>query len=36
MLTIRERRPATRTMRGWAIDVLEEAGAIRESRRTAG
>ncbi|MCK1562799.1 hypothetical protein IVB08_02085 [Bradyrhizobium sp. 173] len=24
------RRPAIRTMRGWAIDVLQEAGAIRE------
>jgi hypothetical protein len=30
MLMTRERRPATRTMRGWAIDVLKEAGAIRE------
>jgi hypothetical protein len=30
MLTIRERRPATRTMCGWAIDVLKEVGAIRE------
>jgi hypothetical protein len=29
MLMTRE-RPATRTMRGWAIDVLQEAGAIRE------
>jgi hypothetical protein len=29
MLMTRERRPATRTMRGWAIDVLQEAGAIR-------
>jgi hypothetical protein len=27
MLTTSERRP---TMRGWAIDVLHEAGAIRE------
>jgi len=30
MLMTRERKPATRTMRGWAIDVLQEAGAIRE------
>jgi len=25
-----ERRPATRTLQGWAIAVLQEAGAIRE------
>lgn len=25
-----ERRPAVRTMRGWAIHVLQESGAIRE------
>jgi ATP-dependent DNA ligase len=30
MLTTSERRPAIRTMRGWAIDVLQNAGAIRE------
>ncbi|WP_249137713.1 hypothetical protein [Bradyrhizobium tropiciagri] len=30
MLTTRERRPAIRTVRGWAIQVLREAGAIRE------
>ena len=30
MLMTRERRPATRTLRGWAISVLQEAGAIRE------
>jgi len=30
MLTTSERRPAIRTMRGWAIYVLQEAGAIRE------
>jgi hypothetical protein len=29
MLMTREPRPAIRTMRGWAIDVLQEAGAIR-------
>jgi hypothetical protein len=30
MPTIKERRPTTRTLRGWAISVLQEAGAIRE------
>ena len=30
MLMTRERRPAIRTLRGWAISVLLEAGAIRE------
>ena len=30
MLTTKERRPATRTLRGWAISVLQEAGAIKE------
>jgi hypothetical protein len=30
MLMIRERRPVIRTLRGWAISVLLEAGAIRE------
>jgi hypothetical protein len=30
MLTTSERRPAIRTLRGWAIHVLQEAGAIRE------
>ena len=30
MLRIKERRPAIRTLRGWAISVLQEAGAIRE------
>src|SRR5256885_7244758 len=30
MLMTSERRPATQTMRGWAISVLQEAGAIRE------
>ena len=30
MLMTRDRRPAIRTMRGWAIDVLQEAGAIHE------
>jgi hypothetical protein len=30
MLTIKERKPAVRTLRGWAISVLHEAGAIRE------
>jgi hypothetical protein len=30
MLIASERRPAIRTLRGWAITVLQEAGAIRE------
>jgi hypothetical protein len=30
LMTMRERRPAIRTLRGWAISVLQEAGAIRE------
>ncbi len=30
MLLTKERRPAIRTLRGWAISVLQEAGAIRE------
>ena len=30
MLMFRERRPTIRTLRGWAISVLLEAGAIRE------
>lgn len=30
MLMSNERRPAIRTLRGWAISVLQEAGAIRE------
>jgi hypothetical protein len=30
MLMTSERRPPIRTMRGWAIDMLQEAGAIRE------
>jgi hypothetical protein len=30
MLTTREKRAATRTLRGWAISVLQEAGAIME------
>jgi hypothetical protein len=30
MLMIKERRPAIRTLRGWAISVLQESGAIRE------
>ncbi len=29
MLMMKERRPAIRTLRGWAISVLQEAGAIR-------
>jgi hypothetical protein len=30
MLMTKEKRPAIRTLRGWAINVLLEAGAIRE------
>ena len=30
MLMTSERRPAMRTLRGWAIAVLQEAAAIRE------
>lgn len=30
MLIGKERKPAIRTPRGWAIGVLQEAGAIRE------
>jgi hypothetical protein len=30
MLMTNERRPAIRTLRGWAISILQEAGAIRE------
>lgn len=29
MLKFKERRPAIRTLRGWAISVLSEVGAIR-------
>ncbi|WP_342737457.1 hypothetical protein [Bradyrhizobium sp. B117] len=30
MLMTRDRRTAIRTLRGWAISLLQEAGAIRE------
>jgi hypothetical protein len=30
MLMMKARRPPIRTLRGWAISVLQEAGAIRE------
>jgi hypothetical protein len=30
MLVMNERRPAVRTLHGWAISVLQEGGAIRE------
>lgn len=30
MLMTKERRPGIRTLRGWAINVLQEAGAIHE------
>jgi hypothetical protein len=30
MLMTKERRTAIRTLRGWAISILQEAGAVRE------
>ena len=36
MLVMKERRPAIRTLRGWAISVLQEAGAVSECESTAG
>ncbi|MDA9448737.1 MULTISPECIES: hypothetical protein [unclassified Bradyrhizobium] len=30
MLMTREKRPTIRSLRGWAISVLQDAGAIRE------
>jgi hypothetical protein len=30
MLMTKEKRPAIRTLRGWAIGALQDAGAIRE------
>lgn len=30
MLMMKERRPAIRTLQGWAIGVLQEAGAVHE------
>jgi hypothetical protein len=30
MLMTKQRRPAIRTLRGWAINVLLQAGAVRE------
>ena len=30
MLMTKEKRPAIRTLRGWGISVLNDAGAIRE------
>lgn len=30
MLMTKQRRPTIRTLRGWAISVLQDAGAIRE------
>jgi len=32
MLMINERRPAIRTLRGWAISALQEAGAAAQPR----
>jgi hypothetical protein len=36
MFRERRRRPAIRTLRGWAVSVLQEAGAIQECESTAG
>lgn len=36
MLMFKERRPAIWTLRGWAISVLNEAGAIRECETHGG
>jgi hypothetical protein len=36
LMTTREKRPATRTLRGWAIAVLQEAGAIKECEEHGG
>ena len=33
MLMMKERRPAFRTIEGWARSILIEAGAIRECKR---
>ena len=33
MLMTKDRRSAIRSLRGWAISVLQEAGAIRECER---
>jgi hypothetical protein len=30
LMLFKKKRPAIRTLRGWAISVLQEAGAIRE------
>ncbi|MET4149064.1 MULTISPECIES: hypothetical protein [unclassified Bradyrhizobium] len=35
MLITKERPPPTRTLRGWAISVLYEAGSIRECEEHA-
>jgi len=36
MLMTKHRRPEIRTLRGWALAVLQEAGAIHECEETAG
>ncbi len=36
MLMTKERPRTIRTLRGWAINVLQEAGAIHECKSTAG
>jgi hypothetical protein len=35
MVMTKERRPAARSVRGWAVSVLQEAGAIRECEEHA-
>ena len=35
MLTMKQRRSTFRTLRGWAISVLQEAGAIQECNEHA-
>ena len=35
MLMAKEKRPAIRTLQGWAISVLQEASAIRECEEHA-
>ena len=35
MLMMKERRAAIRTLQGWAISVLQEAGAVRECEEHA-
>lgn len=36
MIMTKHRRPEIRTLRGWALAVLQEAGAIHECEEAAG